>query len=466
MKLWGGRFTQGLDPQAFALNASIDFDRRLALQDVRGSQAWARALGKTGVISQKTMNQIISGLQSIKGEFEAGQFEFKPGDEDIHTAVERRLGELIGPAAGELHTGRSRNDQVATDLRLWLLDSLPGLDGALVQLERALIDRAETDLGVIMPGYTHLQHAQPVLLSHWWLSHFWPLQRDRQRLSQLAERTAVLPLGCGALAGVPFPIERNDLAQELGFQRPAANSIDAVSDRDFVAEFLFWAAMTAVHLSKLAEALILFLSAEFGFIELSDAYATGSSLMPQKKNPDIFELARGKSGSLIGLLTGMLATLKGLPSAYDKDLQEDKVPVFQAHDTLTGLLPVLAKAVRSLEVHPERMRAQIDAAMMATDLADYLVVKGLPFRQAHALAGQVVQLALQQDKPLDELSLEALQSLNPAFEADVYAVFDPERSLARRATFGGTAPQAVKQQLRLAQQALQQAHKEVDETNL
>jgi argininosuccinate lyase len=466
MKLWGGRFTQGLDPQAFALNASIDFDRRLALQDVRGSQAWARALFKAGVISQKAMDEIISGLQSIKGEFKAGNFEFKPGDEDIHTAIERRLGELIGPTAGEMHTGRSRNDQVATDLRLWLLDSLPGLDGALVQLERALVDRAETDLGIIIPGYTHLQHAQPVLLSHWWLSHFWPLQRDRQRLSQLAERTAVLPLGCGALAGAPFPIERGGLAHELGFHRPAANSIDAVSDRDFVAEFLFWAAMTGVHMSKLAEALVLFSSAEFGYLELSDAFATGSSLMPQKKNPDVFELARGKSGSLIGLLAGMLATLKGLPSAYDKDLQEDKVPVFQAYDTLISLLPVLAGAVRSLEVHPERMRAQIDPAMMATDLADYLVAKGLPFRQAHALAGQAVQLALQQDRPLDELGLEAFQLLNPAFEADVYTVFDPKRSLARRATFGGTAPQAVKQQLQLARQALQQAHKEVDETNL
>jgi argininosuccinate lyase len=466
MKLWGGRFTQGLDPQAFALNASIQFDRRLALQDVRGSQAWARALGKAGVISPEAMDEIISGLQSIKGDFEAGNFEFKPGDEDIHTAVERRLSELIGPTAGELHTGRSRNDQVATDLRLWLLDSLPVLDGVLVQLERALVERGEADLGVIMPGYTHLQHAQPVLLSHWWLSHFWPLQRDRQRLSQLAERTAVLPLGCGALAGAPFPIERDDLAHELGFRRPAANSIDAVSDRDFVAEFLFWAAMTGVHLSKLAEALILFSSAEFGFLELSDAFATGSSLMPQKKNPDVFELARGKSGSLIGLLAGMLATLKGLPSAYDKDLQEDKVPVFQAFDTLTGLLPVMAEAVRSLEAHPERMRAQIDPAMMATDLADYLVAKGLPFRQAHALAGQAVQLALQQDKPLDELNLEAFQALNPAFEADVYAVFDPERSLARRATFGGTAPLVVKQQLQLAQQALQQTQKEVDETNL
>jgi len=465
MKLWGGRFTQGLDPQAFALNASIDFDRRLALQDVRGSLAWARALVKAGVLSPQSGAQIVAGLQSIKSEFEAGQFEFQPGDEDIHTAVERRLGELIGPAAGELHTGRSRNDQVATDLRLWLLDSLPGLDGALAQLERALVDRAESDLGVILPGYTHLQRAQPVLLSHWWLSHFWPLQRDRQRLSQLTERTAVLPLGCGALAGAPFPIERGELAQELGFRRPAANSLDAVSDRDFVVEFLFCAALAGVHLSKLAEALILFSSAEFGYIELSDAFATGSSLMPQKKNPDVFELARGKSGGLIGLLAGMLATLKGLPSAYDKDLQEDKLPVFQAYDTLTGLLPVLAKAVHSLEVRPEHMRSQVDPAMMATDLADYLVEKGLPFRRAHALAGQAVQLALQQDKPLNKLSLEAFQSLDPAFEADVYAVFDPQRSLARRATFGGTAPRAVEQQLRLARQALQQPREEVDATN-
>jgi argininosuccinate lyase len=464
MKLWGGRFTQGLDPQAFALNASIDFDRRLALQDVRGSLAWARALVKAGVLSPQSGAQIVAGLQSIKNEFEAGQFEFQPSDEDIHTAVERRLGELIGPAAGELHTGRSRNDQVATDLRLWLLDNLPALDGALAQLERALVERAESDLGVIMPGYTHLQHAQPVLLSHWWLSHFWPLQRDRQRLGQLAERTAVLPLGCGALAGAPFAIERSELARELGFRYPAANSLDAVSDRDFVAEFLFCTAMSGVHLSKLAEALILFSSAEFGYLELSDAFATGSSLMPQKKNPDVFELARGKSGGLIGMLAGMLATLKGLPSAYDKDLQEDKLPVFQAYDTLTSLLPVLAKAIHSLQVHPERMHAQIDPAMMATDLADYLVEKDLPFRRAHDLAGQAVQLALQQDKHLNELDLQAFQSLDPAFEADVYAVFDPQRSLARRATFGGTAPEAVAQQLKLARQALQEAGKEANET--
>jgi argininosuccinate lyase len=311
--------------------------------------------------------------------------------------VERRLGELVGPLAGKLHTGRSRNDQVATDFRLWLLDHLPALESRLIDLQAALLKRAEAEAGIPMPGYTHLQRAQPVLLGHWWLSHFWPLQRDRQRLSELGKRTASLPLGSGALAGVPFPIDRQALADELGFASPAPNSIDAVSDRDFAAEFLFVAALAGVHLSRLAEAVILFSSAEFGYFELSDAYATGSSLMPQKKNPDVFELARGKAGGLIGALAGLLATLKGLPSAYDKDLQEDKPPVFHAFDTLAALLPVLAGAIATLTVKADRLQANLEAGMMATDLADYLVRKGLPFRQAHTLTGQAVQLALAQE---------------------------------------------------------------------
>ena len=455
MTLWGGRFTGKLDPQAWALNASLGFDRRLALQDVRGSLAWAQALEKAGVLTHEESTQLCAGLESVRGEFERQEFAFQESDEDIHTAVERRLGELIGPAAGKLHTGRSRNDQVATDLRLWLLEAIPNLDAALLGLQTVLVGRAEADLNILLPGYTHLQRAQPILLGHWWLSHFWPLQRDRERLQQLKARTASLPLGSGALAGTSFPVDRMALAAELGFSDPSANSLDAVSDRDFVAEFLFCAALTGSHLSKLSEAVVLFSSAEFGFFELSDAFSTGSSLMPQKKNPDVFELARGKAGTLLGYLTGWMATLKGLPSTYDKDLQEDKVPVFNAYDMLMAILPVLAGALQSLSLHPERMRAAIDPGMLATDLADYLVQKGLPFRQAHAVAGQAVQLAGKMGKPLDTLSLTELQTLSMLIDPDIYRVFDPQQSVARRNATGGTAPEAVKVQLQNAKLKIQ-----------
>ena len=454
MTLWGGRFSGKLDPQAWALNASLGFDRRLAQQDVRGSIAWAQALEKAGVLTHAESTQICVGLETVRGEFERQEFAFQESDEDIHTAVERRLGELIGPIAGKLHTGRSRNDQVATDLRLWLLEAVQDLDSALFGLQTVLVARAEADLNILLPGYTHLQRAQPILLGHWWLSHFWPLQRDRERLLQLRSRTASLPLGSGALAGTSFPVDRMALADDLGFSEPSANSLDAVSDRDFVAEFLFWAALTGIHLSKLAEDVILFSSAEFGFFELSEAFSTGSSLMPQKKNPDVFELARGKAGSLLGYLTGLMATLKGLPSSYDKDLQEDKLPVFNACDTLMGLLPVLAGAVRGMSLHPERMRAAIDPGMLATDLADSLVQKGLPFRQAHNVAGQAVQLAAKLGKPLDALSLQEFQTLDPSIDSNVYMVFDPLQSIARRNVIGGTAPEAVRIQLQSAKSKL------------
>jgi argininosuccinate lyase len=447
-----------MDPAAWALNASLGFDRRLASQDVRGRRAGAAAREQAGVLTAEESASIRAGLQAVGHELETGAFEFQEGDEDIHTAVERRLGELIGPLAGKLHTGRSRNDQVATAFRLWVLDALLALQAAITGLQAALVERAGTDLEILMPGYTHLQRAQPVLLGHWWLAHFWPLQRDRERLAGLAERTAVLPLGAGALAGAAFPIDRAALAAALGFTSPAPNSIDAVSDRDFAAEFLFCAALCGVHLSRLAEPVILFTTAEFGFFELSDAYATGSSLMPQKKNPDVFELARGKAGSLAGLLSGLLAALKGLPSAYDKDLQEDKVPVFQAFDTLAVLLPVLAGALRSLRVHPERMRAAIDPGLLATDLADYLVGLGLPFREAHRLVGAAVQAASHFEKPLDQLEPAELEALGFPSEAcrpgALQAVFDPSQSVARRSVTGGTAPTAVREQLAAARALL------------
>ncbi len=454
MTLWGGRFSQKLDQAAWALNASIGFDRRMADQDIQGSLAWAQALEKAGILTAEECTTLCYGLQAVQEEFSAGVFEYAESDEDIHTAVERRLGELAGPLAGKLHTGRSRNDQVATDFRLWLLQNILHLDAALLELQSALVEQAQLGLETVLPGYTHLQRAQPLLLAHWWLAHFWPLQRDRERLAQCAARTAVLPLGSGALAGTPFAIDREALAVSLGFTHPAPNSIDAVSDRDFAAEFLFCAALAGSHLSRLAESVILYTSAEFGYFELSDAFSTGSSLMPQKKNPDVFELARGKAGTLIGLLSGLLATLKGLPSAYDKDLQEDKQPVFQAFDTLSALLMVLAGALRTLTVHPERMQAGLDAALMATDLADYLVERGEPFRSAHMLTGQVVRAAAQKSVALSQLSLAEFQSISPLFDEQVFSVFDPFQSVDRRKSLGGTARAAVEIQLQQAQQIL------------
>ncbi len=457
MTLWHGRFDHDPDAAMFALNASLPFDRRLAEQDVRGSLAWAAALREAGLLTAEEHARLADGLQAILDEFRAGEFVFTPADEDIHTAVERRLGELIGPLAGKLHTGRSRNDQVATDFRLWLLEALPALDGALRELQAALLERAENEAETLMPGYTHLQRAQPVLLSHWWLSHFWPLQRDRERLADLRPRLAVLPLGSGALAGVPYPIDREALAAALGFDAPAPNSLDAVSDRDFAAEFLFITALTGVHLSKLAEQVILYASAEFGFFTLDDAFSTGSSLMPQKKNPDPFELARGKSGRLLGYLTGLLATLKGLPSTYDKDLQEDKEPVFAAFDALMALLSVLAGAIRTLQVDAARMEAALDDFMLATDLADYLVARGVPFREAHALSGRAVRLALRRGGTLRQLPLAAWRELHPAFDESVYQVFDPRQSVARRQALGGTAPAAVARQLEQAKKQMQRS---------
>ena len=456
MTLWGGRFSGKLDPAAWTLNASLPFDKRLAKQDVDGSIAWAAAIAQVGILTEDESKSIIAGLRAVGVEFESGVFAFAEADEDIHTATERRLGEIIGPLAGKLHTGRSRNDQVATDFRLWMLAALPVLDASIAGLQASFIARAESDSAVLMPGYTHLQRAQPILLSHWWLSHFWPLQRDRERLSDLRKRVAVLPLGSGALAGTAFPVDRVALAETLGFDAPSPNSLDAVSDRDFAAEFLFVATMTGLHLSRLAEAMVLFTSSEFGFFDLSDAFSTGSSLMPQKKNPDMFELMRGKSGTLLGLLTGLLATLKGLPSTYDKDLQEDKLPVFNAYDTLLALLPVLSGAVETLSPRPERMRGAIDAAMLATDLADYLVVRGTPFREAHSIAGKAVRVAAEKGVSLEQLSLNEWQALG-AIESDVYAVFDPQKSVEKRNAIGGTAPQAVQKQIEQAKSAHAQA---------
>lgn len=453
MTLWGGRFSGKMDEGAWKLNSSLPFDQRLAQQDVKGSLAWAGGLLRAGVLSTKEHSEIVNGLNAIAEDFKSAAFVFTESDEDIHSAVERRLGELIGVTAGKLHTGRSRNDQVATDFRLWMLDVLPQVEEAVKTFQSVLVKVAQANTSMVMPGYTHLQRAQPILLAHWLMSHFWALQRDLDRLSNLKDRVDVMPLGSGALAGTSMAIDREALSIALGFASPSLNSLDAVSDRDFVAEYLFCAAMIGLHLGKLSEAMVLFTTAEFGFFELSDAFSTGSSLMPQKKNPDLFELARGKSGTLIGLLTGMLATLKGLPSTYDKDLQEDKQPVFQATDTLLAVLPVLGGALESMTVKADKMRATIDSSMYATDVADYLVRKGIPFREAHGMVGKAVKLAAGKGVCLEQLSIDEWQAIGP-FDADVYKLFDPMNSINRHNSTGGTSQEAVKIQIQKAQSLL------------
>ncbi len=445
--MWGGRFTQTIDDAFAQLNASFGFDWRLYDADIRGSIAYARALARARVIDDAECETLSRGLRQIKAEFDAGAFEAGPGDEDIHTAVERRLGELVGPVAGKLHAGRSRNDQVATDTRLFTLDAIHRVRSRLREVQSALIEKSELHLDVLMPGYTHLQRAQPILFSHWLMSFFWMLQRDDERFDDCAGRTGVLPLGAGALAGNALGIDRDFLTSELGFQSVSANSVDAVSDRDFIAEFLFDAALLGVHLSRLAEDLIVYSTAEFAFVDIDETYATGSSLMPQKKNPDALELARGKSARLLGHVTTLLALLKGLPSSYNKDLQEDKEPLFDAVDTLGALLPVIAGVIRTLRVNAKRMRAALDDFMLATDLADYLARRGVPAREAHQKVGEVVKLAESRQVTLSELSVDDYQNVAPEFGADVKATLDPARSVAAHDVIGGTSLDAVRDQI-------------------
>ncbi len=454
MKLWGGRFSERTDSLVSQFNASLPFDIRLYEEDIKASMAWANGLVGAGVLKKNEASAIVSGLEQVRGEIKDGTIAIEPEDEDIHTLVERRLTQIVGPVAGKLHTGRSRNDQVVTDFRLWVMRAIDHLQGELADLKQALVTSARSNLNLPLPGYTHLQHAQPVTWGHWALSHFWPLTRDSHRLTLAREEAAVLPLGSAALAGTPFPVDRQSLAVELGFATISQNSLDAVSDRDFATDFLYAMTVVVIHLSRLSEQLIIFNSAEFGFIELDDAFSTGSSLMPQKKNPDTLELTRGKAGRLIGNLTGLLATLKGLPSAYDKDLQEDKEPLFDAFDTLSLVCPVMSGLLKSLQIKPEKMAAQLEPALFATDLADYLVRKGLPFRQAHETAGLAVRSAEQQGIPLSGITLDELRQLSEMFEHDALALFDVRRSLASRTMTGGTAPEALASQLAAAEKLI------------
>ena len=461
-QLWGGRFSGELDALMTQFNDSIGFDIRLWEADIRGSIAYASAIAKAGIITAQEAATLIDGLGKVREEFVAGQFQIKRGDEDIHTAVERRLKELVGDVAGKLHTGRSRNDQVATDFRLFVLSEIANLQASVAALQKALVGQAESHVTTLMPGYTHLQRGQPITFAHWALAYFWQLARDVSRLEDCAKRAAVSPLGSGALAGNPFDVDRAALAEALGFGSGITqNSLDGVSDRDFVAELLFCCAMIGVHVSRLAEDLILYSTAEFGFVSFADAYSTGSSLMPQKKNPDAMELARGKSGRLIGNLMSLLTVLKGLPMTYNKDLQEDKEPLFDSLDTLRITLAVTAGAVRTLTVNAPAMQAALSPSMLATDVAEYLVRKGVPFRDAHHLSGQAVSLAEQRHIGLDELDLQDWRGISPKFEADIAHVFGQEKavlsyeqSVASRDVAGGTSPRAIRAQLDAAKQLL------------
>jgi argininosuccinate lyase len=438
------------DPLVERFISSAGFDFRLAMEDIRGSMAWASALRRAGILNEEEEVAIQSGLTAIRGEYADGTLRSDASDEDIHSAVERRLTELIGPVAGKLHTGRSRNDQVATDFRMWIMGACRRLSAEVIGLQQALVECAAADLHTPIPGYTHLRQAQPITWGHWVLSHFWPLDRDVGRLEACASASSVLPLGSGALAGTSVLVDRAALAAELGFSEVSPNSLDAVADRDFAAVFLFDCALLGVHLSRMAEQLILFSTDEFGYVELDEAYTTGSSLMPQKRNPDPLELTRGKAGRLIGHLAGLLSVLKGLPSAYDKDLQEDKEPVFDAMDTLVAALPVVTGVIRSMRVNRDRMVAAITPEAYAVDLADYLVAKGLPFRQAHAAVGEAVRLAEARGVGLNRLAPEDWASASPLFEGDVVGLFDVQAVLDRRQAVGGTSQRALEEQLRAA----------------
>lgn len=441
----GGRFQGGTDPIMEKFNESIGFDQRMWSQDIRGSIAYAKANAKTGIITAEECDALVQGLQQVHDEWKNGSFQIKPGDEDIHTANERRLTELVGPVGGKLHTGRSRNDQVATDTRLWTVEAEREILQDMATLLTAGAQVAKDNVDILMAGYTHLQPAQPIRYSHWLLSHLMPLVRDAQRLQQLIPRANQCPLGSGALAGNAFGIDREFLAQELGFETVTSNSLDSVCDRDFVVEFLMWSTLLCTHLSQFAEDVII--NNLLRGIIIDDAYATGSSLMPQKKNPDALELLRGKAGIALGRAVGFTATLKGLPRAYNKDLQEDKVPLFEAVDTVKDCLAIVTGVIVTMKANPKQLQAALCPEMLATDLADYLVRKGVPFRETHHISGACVRFAEEQNISLDALTLEQLQAIDSRFEEDVIQVWNYEVSVERKKSTGGTAKSSVLKQI-------------------
>ena len=450
-KLWGGRFTQPTDKFVEEFTASIDFDKRLYHQDIRGSIAHAQMLGKQGIIPQADVETIVGGLQEILGQIEAGKFDFSVSLEDIHMNIEARLSQKIGEAGKRLHTGRSRNDQVALDIRLYLRDELVEISAYLDLLMDSLLYQAEKHLGVIMPGYTHLQTAQPILFSHHMMAYVEMFKRDKGRVEDCLKRADVMPLGAGALAGTTFPIDREYVAELLDFPAVTRNSLDSVSDRDFAVEFLAGAAILMMHLSRFSEELILWSTSEFKFIELTDAFCTGSSIMPQKKNPDVPELVRGKTGRVYGNLMALLTVMKSLPLAYNKDMQEDKEPLFDTIDTVKGSLKIFADMIRLMRVNAGRMRdAAAGGFSTATDVADYLVRKGMAFRDAHEVVGLAVRHCIEEKKELPELTLEEWRGFSEKIEEDIFAAITLEASVNARHATGGTALERVKEEIERA----------------
>jgi argininosuccinate lyase len=461
-KTWGGRFEKPTDARMARFSSSVHVDGALFREDVRGSIAHARMLGRQGILAAGEAEQLVKGLEQVALELESGRLALDPALEDVHTNVERRLFEIVGPLAGKLHTGRSRNDQIATDFLLWLRARSLELRAALAELRGALLERAAREVDVVLPGYTHLQRAQPMRLAHHWLAHQDALARDDGRLADARRRMSRSPLGAGALAGSTLPIERESTARELGFEGPARNSLDAVSSRDAALEVMSALAILMVHLSRICEELVLWSSSEFGFIELDDAFATGSSLMPQKKNPDSAELVRGKTGRVIGDLVSLLVTLKGLPLSYNRDMQEDKEPVIDAVETARDCLGVLAGAIASLSVNAAAMaRAAADPMLIATDLADHLVLRGVPFREAHGIVGRVVARALADGVTLAELSAKTLQSFHPALDVVPADFFRAERSLEARHATGAPSRAQVHTALEAARVELERARAEL-----
>jgi argininosuccinate lyase len=451
--LWGGRFAAGMAPEMVPFNLCLPVDGRLWREDIRGSRAWARALVGAGVLTPEEGDALLRGLDTVAARIGREGLSGAP-EEDIHSAVERMLREAVGDVAGKLHTGRSRNDQSSTDVRLWGMSAADAVDAEVVRLAKGFLTLAESGVDAIMPGYTHLQQGQPIRAAQWALAHVWALFRDRERLQQARRSAGVLPLGSGAIAGCPFPVDREALRSELGFVRISENSVDAVADRDWVCDLAYAGAMIGIHLSRLGEDLVLFSSTEFGFVRLSDGFSTGSSLMPQKRNPDVAELARGKSGRLVGNLTALLTLLKGLPTGYNRDLQEDKEALFDTVDTLLLTLPALAGAAETATFRPERMRAVMDAQLMATDLADYLVRRRVPFRESHEVVGRLVRRAEEASVSLAALDVTAFREEHPAFGDDVREVFDWTRSADSRDSAGGTSRRSVLGQIERARSSL------------
>ncbi|MFO7263637.1 MAG: argininosuccinate lyase [Bacillaceae bacterium G1] len=457
MKLWGGRFTKPTDELVEQYTASISFDQQLAEEDIQGSLAHVQMLGRCGILPEEDVRTIVRGLLTIREKIRRGEVTFTVAHEDIHMNIEALLLEEVGPVGGKLHTGRSRNDQVALDMHLWLRDKVVLLVERLLRLQEALHGKAAQHLDTIVPGYTHLQRAQPILLAHHLMAYFWMFQRDVERLMDAYKRINRSPLGAGALAGTTFPIDRQWVAEQLAFDGIYENSLDAVSDRDFIVEFLAAASLIMMHLSRLSEELVLWSSSEYQFIELDDAFCTGSSIMPQKKNPDVPELVRGKTGRVYGHLMGLLTVLKGLPLAYNKDMQEDKEGMFDTVATLDGALVLFAPLVETMKVNADRMlKAVREDFSNATDLADYLVRKGLPFRQAHEVVGKAVLYCVQRGKFLADLTLDEYRQWSPLFEADIYDVLQPERVVNARNVAGGTARPQVEAALRQAEARLEE----------